>query len=605
MRKELATVAFVLALLFLIVADAQPVEATLANPPYMEGPLASIYILSDGTVEGTSSIQRNGNTYTFTDNIKGYIVVQKDDVVIDGAGYTLSGEGSLGTGSLYAVEPTTGINLLHMEGVTIQDLNIVNFVIGISPATNAVITRNYIAYNQIGIAEPANAAITENYIVYNDIGISSGSTPNKNNKIIGNTIANNNNGIKIMLASSDTTNDVISGNNFTRNGFAGIYLMCCSGVTISDNTITDTIPGIGSNITAGPMDAGINFLYARDNRVFGNYIADNNYGVSFSSGSDNNVFYGNDFINREQVAVIGKSEDASKLGGLVETWGNGTVGNYWSDYLTKNPNAAEIGGSGIGDTPYTIDSKNVDHYPLMAPVNAPAPSEVSTNTYLTARPSLAGSQIIIEGALSYGGTGVSFAALQVSYSVDSGISWNEIGIVNTDANGDYSATWLLPDVGTYQIRVSWEGNATIPETSTVVYLLVAASQTNDLISVGSNSTITLFNFNADMQEITFNVSGPSETTGYVKIYISKTLFQNVTEAAVYLDGEQIDYKTSSTNESWILYFVYSHSTHNVAVKLANAAPESRISVEVWLATAIVVACAASVGFLLYLRKRKH
>jgi parallel beta-helix repeat protein len=605
MRKELATVAFVLALLFLIVADAQPVEATLANPPYMEGPLASIYILSDGTVEGTSSIQCNGNTYTFTDNIKGYIVVQKDDVVIDGAGYTLSGEGSLGTGSLYAVEPTTGINLLHTEGVTIQDLNIVNFVIGISPATNAVITRNYIAYNQIGIAEPANAAITENYIEYNDIGISSGSTPNKNNKIIGNTIANNNNGIKIMLASSDTTNDVISGNNFTRNGFAGIYLMCCSGVTISDNTITDTIPSIGSNITAGPMGAGINFLYARDNHVFGNYIADNNYGVSFSSGSDNNVFYGNDFINREQVAVIGKSEDATKLGGLVETWDNGTVGNYWSDYLTKNPNAAEIGGSGIGDTPYTIDSKNVDHYPLMAPVNAPAPSEVSTNTYLTARPSLAGSQIKIEGALSYGGTGVSFSALQVSYIVDSGISWNEIAIVNTDLNGDYSATWLLPDVGTYQIRVSWEGNATIPETSTVVYLLVAASQTNDLISIGSNSTITLFNFNADMQEITFNVSGPSETTGYVKIYISKTLFQNVTEAAVYLDGEQINYTTSSTDESWILYFVYFHSTHNVAVKLANAAPESLNSVEVWLATAIVVACAAGLGFLLYLRKRKH
>jgi parallel beta-helix repeat protein len=157
---------------------------------------------------------------------------------------------------------------------------------------------------------------------------------------------------------------VISGNNFTRNGFASIYLMGCSGVTISDNTITATIPGIGSNITAGPMGAGINFLYAHDNRVFGNYIADNNYGVSFSSGSGNNVFYGNDFINREQVAVIGKGEDASKLGGLVETWDNCTVGNYWSDYLTKYPNAAEIGDSGIGDIPYTIDSKNVDHYPL-------------------------------------------------------------------------------------------------------------------------------------------------------------------------------------------------------------------------------------------------
>jgi parallel beta-helix repeat protein len=605
MRKEIAAVVFVSALLFLIVVDAQPVEAALATPPYMEGPLASIYILSDGTVTGTSRIQVSGNTYTFTDNIKGYLVVQKDSVVIDGAGYTLSGEGSLGTGSLYAVEPTTGINLLNAKGVTIQDLKIVNFVIGMTPATNAVIKRNYIAYNQIGIAEPANAAITENYIEYNDIGISSGSTPNKNNKIIGNTIANNNNGIEIMLVSSDATNDVISGNNFTRNGFAGIYLMGCSGVTISDNTIIDTIPGIGSNITAGPMGAGINFLSAHGNRVFGNYIADNNYGVSFSSGSDNNVFYGNDFINREQVAVIGKSEDASKLGGLVETWDNGTVGNYWSDYLTKNPNAAEIGGSGIGDTPYTIDSKNVDHYPLMAPVNAPAPSEVSTNTYLTARPSLAGSQIKIEGTLSYGGTSVSFAALQVSYSLDSDTSWNEIGTVNTDANGDYSATWLLPDVGTYQIKVSWEGNATIPEASTIVYLLVAASQTNDLISVGSNSTITLFNFNADTQEITFNVSGPSETTGYVKIYISKTLFQNVTEATVYLDGEQIDYVTSSTNDSWILYFVYSHSTHHVSVKIASTVVESPNSIVVWLATAVILACVASAGFLLYFRKHKH
>jgi nitrous oxidase accessory protein NosD len=605
MRKELAVAAFVLPLLFLIVADAQPVEAALANPPYMEGPLASIYILGDGTVEGTSSIQRNGNTYTFTDNIKGYIVVQKDNVVIDGAGYTLSGEGSLGTGSLYSVEPTTGINLLHTEGVTIQDLKIVNFVTGITPATNVAITRNYIAYNKIGIAEPANAAITENYIEYNDLGISSGSSSNKNNKIVGNTVANNNNGIKIMLISLDATNDVISGNNFTRNGFAAINLMGCSGVTISDNIITATVPGIGSNITAGPMGAGISFIHAYDNRIFGNYIADNNYGVSFSSGSNNNIFYSNDFINREQVAVIPKSEGTSKLDGLVETWDNGAVGNYWSDYLTKYPNAAEVDGSGIGDTPYTIDSQNIDHYPLMAPVNAPPPPEASINPYLSARPSLIGSQITIEGTLSYGGTGVSFAALQVSYSVDSGTSWNEIGMVNTDVNGDYSATWLPPDIGTYQIRVSWEGNATIPKTFTVVYLLVVASQTNDLISVGSNSTITLFNFNADTQEITFNVSGPSETTGYVKIYISKTLFQNVTEAAVYLDGEQINYTTSSTDESWILYFVYSHSTHNVAVKLANAAPESPNSVGVWLATAIVVACAASVGFLLYFRKRKH
>jgi nitrous oxidase accessory protein NosD len=96
------------------------------------------------------------------------------------------------------------------------------------------------------------------------------------------------------------------------------------------------------------MGAGINLMSGHDNRIFGNYIAGNSYGLTFLLGANNNIFYGNDFVNREQVAVIKKGEDASKLGGLVETWDNGNVGNYWSDYLTKYPNAAEVDGSGIG-----------------------------------------------------------------------------------------------------------------------------------------------------------------------------------------------------------------------------------------------------------------
>jgi hypothetical protein len=59
-------------------------------------------------------------------------------------------------------------------------------------------------------------------------------------------------------------------------------------------------------------------------------------------------------------------------------WDNGAVGNYWSNYSRKYPNASEIGNSGIGDTPYIIerrilpslndpDAENVDYYPLMCP----------------------------------------------------------------------------------------------------------------------------------------------------------------------------------------------------------------------------------------------
>jgi len=45
----------------------------------------TIYIRADGTVEGTDKIQGDGNVYTFTDDLFDSIVVEKDDVVIDGA----------------------------------------------------------------------------------------------------------------------------------------------------------------------------------------------------------------------------------------------------------------------------------------------------------------------------------------------------------------------------------------------------------------------------------------------------------------------------------------------------------------------------------------
>lgn len=60
--------------------------------------------------------------------------------------------------------------------------------------------------------------------------------------------------------------------------------------------------------------------------------------------------------------------------GVNTFWDNGSIGNYWSDYATKYLNASEVGNSGIGDTPYVIDANNIDHYPLMAPVDNTAPA---------------------------------------------------------------------------------------------------------------------------------------------------------------------------------------------------------------------------------------
>jgi len=55
----------------------------------------------------------------------------------------------------------------------------------------------------------------------------------------------------------------------------------------------------------------------------------------------------------------------------MNTWDKGypSGGNYWSDYngtdLYSGPYQNVTGSDGIGDTPYVIDSSDIDHYPLM------------------------------------------------------------------------------------------------------------------------------------------------------------------------------------------------------------------------------------------------
>jgi hypothetical protein len=84
---------------------------------------------------------------------------------------------------------------------------------------------------------------------------------------------------------------------------------------------------------------------------------------------------------------------------VTASWDNGSVGNYWSDYLTRYPNASEIGNSGIGNTPYVIDANNIDNYPLVAPFVVPLPPEPFPTLLVTV--SVAAAIIAVVGLLVY------------------------------------------------------------------------------------------------------------------------------------------------------------------------------------------------------------
>ena len=93
---------------------------------------STIYIRSDGTVEGTDKIQREGDVYSFSADISGNIIVQRSFVIVDGCGFTLQGSG---------IYPERGIDLSnnrHTDSsrpmvviVTIKDIKIEYFATGV------------------------------------------------------------------------------------------------------------------------------------------------------------------------------------------------------------------------------------------------------------------------------------------------------------------------------------------------------------------------------------------------------------------------------------------------------------------------------------------
>ena len=104
-------------------------------------------ILSDGSVysstNATVPIQRDGNMYTFTDDILGTsFVVQRNNIIIDGAGFNFAGEGE------------KGIDLSSTINVTIKNVQLIgSFYYGfyLLESSDITLTRNTIANNGRGI----------------------------------------------------------------------------------------------------------------------------------------------------------------------------------------------------------------------------------------------------------------------------------------------------------------------------------------------------------------------------------------------------------------------------------------------------------------------
>ena len=383
----------------------QPVEA---EP-------VTIYIRADGSIDPpTSPIQRDGATYMLTGNITSDadgIVIERSSIVLDGAGFVLSGNSS-----------GRGIFLVDESNVTIRNSTIKNFEMGIQMGdpeplvgcANCSICGNNITGNWRGIRLFTTSStrifgntianngqgnygqgiileyacgfntIYDNNVTNNYDGISIDQC-NMNNVVFGNHMAHNGAGIVIggsigTVYGNNITNgrtgvEIIEGhahvfsNTMSRNG-KGVAISCGGG-EITGNLIEDSEDGIvvdesegislvRNNITHN--ERGLTLIWAGHNNITENSIENSGTCALYMDESSGNKFYHNNFTNNKVQTYSD---------GFINVWDNGypSGGNLWSDYrghdLYCGPYQNETGSDGIGDTPYVIDEGNKDNYPFL------------------------------------------------------------------------------------------------------------------------------------------------------------------------------------------------------------------------------------------------
>jgi len=204
------------------------------------------------------------------------------------------------------------------------------------------------SFNNIIINGTTGAVIFDNKIAFNAMGIlveNSTNTTIEKNVIEGFGLDN----IGIMLDYSSECR--ITNNTITNGVYDGVRLRFSDHNLITRNVISEN-------------DYGIYLDESKENTISENAVSENgNVGINFEVSCSNNTVVHNNFVNNYGHVRFWDSQ--------TNVWDDASTGNYWSNItfvdLFIGPHQNLTGSDGIGDSPYVIDEKNSDRYPLMKP----------------------------------------------------------------------------------------------------------------------------------------------------------------------------------------------------------------------------------------------
>jgi parallel beta-helix repeat protein len=285
-----------------------------------------IYIKANGDVSPSSApISRNGDTYRLTGNITGNLVdgidIQRNNVVLDGAGFTVNVTSQIGS---------YGIYMNGVSNVTIGNVSIRSFQDGIyeRSCSNCDIAETSLFSNGNGIYYQQSSL---NTVEANNITMNSYAgiflEMSQNNYISRNRLANNHVGA-IRLQDFSSYNSIV-GNDFADSTWYGVYIIwsCYFNRVFHNNFVNNTVQAyVDSSSSGNVWDDG----YPSG----GNYWNDYTGVDSFNGPGQNEI--GSDGIGDTPYAVYASNMDNYPL---MDAW-NPTDASTVHLLLTVTPDQA-------------------------------------------------------------------------------------------------------------------------------------------------------------------------------------------------------------------------------------------------------------------------
>jgi parallel beta-helix repeat protein len=403
---------------------------TLAHNVRLVKAAGTVYIRADGSIDPpTTPISSVDNiTYTFTDDINDTsLIVERDNIVIDGTGHTIQGGNDSNGISLAGRNHVTIQNIevkASQHGIFLQD-SFSNRIIGsnltenlhgvsIYSSTNITVSGNNVTSSDKGIdlESSSNSTVLENSLFGNHLHVWLNNS--FNNTIAGNNVEEGTSGPFLGIRLNQSQQNTISKNRFhlyphisfaiwigsssfnnilenTIEGQRGAGILMqgsslhnnvsCNNVTALEGYGVEVVEGsydniiVGNSITAnyvyGPAQwtAAVSVRYCSNNTITGNNIVSYNASSVSLANSTNNLFYHNNFVSNSRQVIDDPAFPSLNLWDVG--YSSGSFGNYWSDYsgtdMFWGSYQNMTGEDTIGDTPYVIDANDKDNYPLILP----------------------------------------------------------------------------------------------------------------------------------------------------------------------------------------------------------------------------------------------